>query len=115
MNLPEFFDPAHCPLCGQANQCLLSSPAAYKGPCWCTREEFPAELLARVPEPLRNRACICRDCLEKFRMEKLLSIPRPPHAARKSPAFTLLALLVVVAVISFLAPILLPILGTSPV
>jgi hypothetical protein len=32
------------------------------GPCWCTRMEFSAELLARVPASLKDRACICATC-----------------------------------------------------
>jgi hypothetical protein len=85
MNANESFNPGQCPLCGGANDCLLCSPVAHKGQCWCTHEEFPAELLARVPEQLRNRACVCRSCLEKFRREKSLSVPRAPQAARRAP------------------------------
>jgi len=69
MSAMEPVNPGQCPLCGGANDCRLSSAAAYKGPCWCTHEEFPAELLARVPENLRNRACICRACVQEFRRE----------------------------------------------
>lgn len=84
MSLPQQFNPDQCPLCGQANDCLLCAPIAYKGQCWCSHEEIPAELLERVPEAFRNRACVCRSCLEKFRLEKSLSLPRPPQAARRA-------------------------------
>lgn len=36
----------------------------YKGSCWCQHHAFPEELLARVPEELRNQACVCRGCVE---------------------------------------------------
>jgi len=66
MNFPPNFDPAICPLCGGPNDCQLCSPAAHKGACWCAQLEIPEELLARVPVALRQRACICRSCVEKF-------------------------------------------------
>jgi hypothetical protein len=85
MSSPQTFNPAQCPLCGGDNHCLLCAPVAYKGQCWCVQEDLPAELLARVPENLRHRACICRACVEKFRMEKLLSPAVSPPAARRAP------------------------------
>ena len=60
-------DPSVCPLCQRPNQCRLCTDTTYKGPCWCERVEIPAALLARVPAELRNRACICQDCIEKER------------------------------------------------
>ena len=106
MNL-KFFNPASCPLCGAANECQLCSPAAYKGACWCAHEEISAELLARVPESLRNRACICRACVEKFHLEKNSAAPAP-RPAHRAPGFTLIELLVVIAIIAILAAMLLP-------
>jgi hypothetical protein len=55
-----------CPLCGQPNGCKLCTTAAYKGACWCMDANIPDELLARVPADFRNRACICRACVENF-------------------------------------------------
>ena len=63
-------DPGRCPLCGEMNECQLGSPGAYKSPCWCLSVEMPEELLARVPENLRNRACICRKCVTRFQLER---------------------------------------------
>jgi hypothetical protein len=31
-------------------------------PCWCTQVDFGAELLARVPQDAKDRACICPAC-----------------------------------------------------
>ncbi|QJW85711.1 hypothetical protein HK414_02295 [Ramlibacter terrae] len=30
--------------------------------CWCTQVDFNADLLARVPAPARDKACICAAC-----------------------------------------------------
>jgi len=106
MNPLDFHNPNQCPLCGGANECQLCSPTTYKGPCWCAHEEFPAEFLARVPENLRNRACICRSCLKKYRREQDFFAPR-------APAFTLIELLVVIAIIAILSAILLPALAKA--
>ena len=64
------FDAGLCPLCGRPNACQMCSTAAAKGPCWCYEVELPAELLARVPEAFRNRACICRDCVTDFHAKR---------------------------------------------
>ncbi|HZN47205.1 MAG TPA: cysteine-rich CWC family protein [Ramlibacter sp.] len=33
-----------------------------QGPCWCTQVDFSAEVLARVPAPAQQMACICAAC-----------------------------------------------------
>lgn len=55
-----------CPLCGKPNNCQHDSG---KG-CWCDNEHFPEELLSRIPKEKRRKACVCKDCLDKFRQEK---------------------------------------------
>ena len=64
-----------CPLCGGQNDCQLCTNAAYKGPCWCASTSIPGELLARVPAELRNRACICRNCVKAFHRETTATEP----------------------------------------
>jgi prepilin-type processing-associated H-X9-DG protein/prepilin-type N-terminal cleavage/methylation domain-containing protein len=113
VNLADFHNPNRCPLCGEANGCQLCSPATYKGSCWCARVEMPPPLLARVPDNFRNRACICRNCVEKFLHELEFSNHQMPHAVRRTPAFTLIELLVVIAIIAILAVMLLPALARS--
>jgi prepilin-type N-terminal cleavage/methylation domain-containing protein/prepilin-type processing-associated H-X9-DG protein len=109
----KFFNPSACPLCGGANECQLCSPAAFKGRCWCADEEIADELLARVPENLRNRACICQSCVEKFQIEKSFAAQNQPQAVRRAPGFTLIELLVVIAIIAILSAMLLPALGKA--
>jgi prepilin-type N-terminal cleavage/methylation domain-containing protein/prepilin-type processing-associated H-X9-DG protein len=110
MNAPVI-DPACCPLCGGPNDCQLCLPSVRSAPCWCRQEEFPAGLLACVPEPLRNRACICRSCLTQFRQDQPVVQARPARAAHRAPAFTLIELLVVMALIAILSALLLPVLA----
>ena len=56
---------AICPLCGQPNACAPVQGGNSDRPCWCVDTTFSAELLARVPENLRQVACICQTCVAK--------------------------------------------------
>jgi len=101
-------DPGRCPLCDEANECQLCSSVAYKDPCWCLSVEMPGELLARVPAHFRNRACVCRRCIESFHPERMGSLK---FGTQNHRAFTLVELLVVIAIIAILSAMLLPVLA----
>jgi hypothetical protein len=68
-------DAGRCPLCGEPNDCQLCAIDPYKGPCWCAKVEIPDALLAQVPQDMRNKACICRDCVMKFHRSKNSKTP----------------------------------------
>jgi len=112
MNTQHCDNPGLCPLCGGLNDCQLCSAPPAKAPCWCTQVEIPAALIARVPENLRNRACICRPCVEKFQREPP-PIQNFKSKTEKSAAFTLIELLVVIAIIAILSAMLLPALARA--
>lgn len=103
--------PEKCPLCGQPNDCQLCTHAAYKGLCWCVHLKMPEELLAQVPENLKDRGCICRRCVVAFQLGRKSSVPRSPRIERRASAFSLIELLVVIAIIAIFAAMLLPVLN----
>jgi len=65
VSLATPFEPAACPLCGAPNRCALEierETGVKQQACWCTQIDFSADLLARVPDSARDRACICAAC-----------------------------------------------------
>lgn len=50
-----------CPLCGQDNDCRHGEKN-----CWCMNYEFPQHVLDMVPEDKKQKACVCKSCLEKY-------------------------------------------------
>ncbi|ATH12898.1 hypothetical protein CHL79_10990 [Delftia acidovorans] len=67
-------DASLCPLCGRSNQCAILAGADPLN-CWCMDTPVAPDALARIPEPLRNKACLCPACaLGTDR-------PRPPASA----------------------------------
>ncbi|QQE10610.1 cysteine-rich CWC family protein [Planctomycetota bacterium] len=53
-----------CPLCNQPNNCHMHQTEA--GECWCIAVTIPQELLDQIPEYLKNKACICKTCVDNF-------------------------------------------------
>lgn len=61
----SLIDPTLCPLCGKQNHCavtLQQDPST----CWCHQPDIhiDSELLAKLPEEARGKACICKQCVE---------------------------------------------------
>jgi hypothetical protein len=72
-------EPGQCPLCGRPNECQLACSSDYKGPCWCAKENFAPDLLARIPDDARNVTCVCRRCVisANFAAAKAHPLPQP--------------------------------------
>jgi hypothetical protein len=51
-----------CPLCGKDNNCQHNAES-----CWCATVTFPKHVLDMIPEEKKGKACICKECLEKYR------------------------------------------------
>lgn len=51
-----------CPLCGGPNECGPAQCGNFDNGCWCTNLSFSRDALAQVPDELRNKACLCRQC-----------------------------------------------------
>ncbi len=51
-----------CPLCGGDNGCKSGSEN-----CWCYYTDIPDGIFKLIPEEKRGKACICLECVEKFK------------------------------------------------
>ena len=51
-----------CPLCGDKNYCEVDKGTD----CWCRSETFTEQLLFKVPDDRKQKACICRNCVRGF-------------------------------------------------
>lgn len=51
-----------CPLCGEPNQCAPAMRGSFGAECWCTSVTVSQRALARIPDQLRGKACLCRAC-----------------------------------------------------
>jgi hypothetical protein len=51
-----------CPLCGGPNHCAVAAAGTFSARCWCQDVAFPPELLARIPDEQRGKACLCPAC-----------------------------------------------------
>ncbi len=66
--MPSEPDPSRCPLCGVPNGCAAAA-GVNAAECWCMKVEITAELLARVPEAAREKACVCAECVRRAKAE----------------------------------------------
>ena len=55
-----------CPVCGKANECAVAGSGTFEVECWCKNTTFSTDLLSRIPDQNRNKACICRTCSEEI-------------------------------------------------
>ena len=50
-----------CPICGKDNNCHHGESS-----CWCSTIKVPKHVLDLVPEDKKGKACICKECIEKY-------------------------------------------------
>lgn len=58
----DTFPNTTCPLCGKPNDCALAKTGRHDADCWCMHTPVNPASLARIPEPLQRKACLCRQC-----------------------------------------------------
>ncbi len=56
-----------CPICGKGNNCINVTSKPH-GTCWCSNEYFPKEIFELIPAQQLRKSCICKDCLDKFKL-----------------------------------------------
>lgn len=56
-----------CPLCKKENECGMANGLES---CWCFNVIIAENILEKIPEEAKNRACICRQCAEDNRESK---------------------------------------------
>jgi hypothetical protein len=66
--LMSTLDTRQCPLCQQNNLCAVDAST----PCWCVSSEIKPELLTQVPAALAGKSCICKKCIDKFNLKKVI-------------------------------------------
>jgi hypothetical protein len=54
----------NCPICGNANACAAAQTGGDQQPCWCATTTISAEVLGRIPDDKKRKACICQACAE---------------------------------------------------
>lgn len=55
-----------CPICQQPNLCQRDPQSACPLQCWCQSARFTPEMRLRLPEEVRDVACLCAACLAKL-------------------------------------------------
>ncbi len=63
--IEEAIDEARCPLCGQGNSCGAHRDET----CWCCEIKMPKGLIELVPQASKNKACICKPCIERYQTD----------------------------------------------
>jgi hypothetical protein len=53
-----------CPLCGGTNSCAAAASGSFESNCWCRDVAIPPDLLDRIPEAQRGKACVCAACID---------------------------------------------------
>jgi hypothetical protein len=73
-------DASRCPLCGRPNACALAGRDDQRScsDCWCAAVRIDPQVLERVPEAVRGKACLCRACATR-------SMDAPPAQSRERP------------------------------
>ena len=51
---------------GKANNCGYENGLSHSG-CWCEKIEVPKELREMIPENLKGKACICKECVINYK------------------------------------------------
>ena len=51
-----------CPLCGAENSCAMTFGDGGAETCWCMGVTISPQILGRVPDQLKNQACLCPAC-----------------------------------------------------
>lgn len=57
-------NPKICPFCKNENLCEAHIP---NNNCWCNTIKVPIELRDFIPEHLKMKACICKNCIVAFK------------------------------------------------
>ena len=60
--MKQVVDSKICPLCGKSNSCMAGTDEK----CWCLDVKVAAELLELVSDDMKNKACICLNCITSF-------------------------------------------------
>lgn len=64
--MTDSIDVKTCPICNQPNKCGQAVGFSHDL-CWCAAESFPQQIFELIPPELVNKACICKNCLDKFK------------------------------------------------
>jgi hypothetical protein len=53
-----------CPICKKRNKCGNVGKVVN---CWCFNEVFPEGIFKFLSDDQRNKACICKECLDTYK------------------------------------------------